>query len=528
LLRYLKYIWLLLMLSNAYGQISPGDLSNAHANLEGMSNCTKCHDLGAKVSNIKCLDCHKEIQTLVNQKRGYHANPTVTSKDCFACHSEHHGRKFDMIHFDENKFDHNLAYYKLEGKHAVVDCRKCHAPENIQSAELKKRGDTFLGLEKACLSCPDDYHQKTLSNDCAKCHNMEAFKPAANFDHNKTDYKLTGKHTEVDCKECHKLTTLNGKEFQQLADVAYNDCKACHDDPHNKHFTNKCSQCHTTNSFTEFIGAKTFDHSATNFPLKGKHKTTDCFECHKTTTDPLTIFQDRLGVAVNVCATCHKDAHNGKFGSNCAKCHDEKSFVAVKSMDSFDHNLTDYPLKGKHVNVDCKKCHKESYTKAIDFSACQKCHKDYHNGEFKKNGVSPDCRECHSLSEGFGVSLYTMEKHQASKFPLEGAHVATPCFACHVNEEKKWTFRNIGSTCYDCHDNVHGNTFAVAGVTDCKRCHVPDDWFPSKFAHDKTAFPLEGKHAEVECVACHKTYVENGKTLVKYKIEKFDCIDCHQ
>ncbi len=32
-----------------YGQISPGDLSNAHKDLEGMSNCTKCHVLGDKV-----------------------------------------------------------------------------------------------------------------------------------------------------------------------------------------------------------------------------------------------------------------------------------------------------------------------------------------------------------------------------------------------------------------------------------------------------------------------------------------------
>jgi hypothetical protein len=201
----------------------------------------------------------------------------------------------------------------------------------------------------------------------------------------------------------------------------------------------------------------------------------------------------------------------------------------MKSMDFFDHNVTDYPLKGKHVGVDCKKCHKESYTKAIDFSACKNCHKDYHKGEFMNDGVSPDCDKCHSLSEGFSVSLFTLEQHRSAKFPLEGAHIATPCFACHVSEER-WTFRNLGLTCHECHkdDNVHGNTFAVGGVTDCNRCHVSDNWFPSKFDHDQTAFPLEGKHAEVQCVECHKTYIENGKTLVKYKIEKFECIDCHQ
>jgi len=39
---------------------------------------------------------------------------------------------------------------------------------------------------------------------------------------------------------------------------------------------------------------------------------------------------------------------------------------------------------------------------------------------------------------------------------------------------------------------------------------------------------LEGRHAEIECRLCHQSYVENGKTLVQYKIEKFKCIDCHQ
>ena len=157
------------------------------------------------------------------------------------------------------------------------------------------------------------------------------------------------------------------------------------------------------------------------------------------------------------------------------------------------------------------------------------CHKDYHKGEFKNNkGISPDCDKCHSLSTGFSVSLFTLEQHQSTKFPLEGAHVATPCFACHVKNDR-WTFGKIGSVCADCHKNVHGDKFEVDGVTDCNRCHDPINWSPRKFNHSETGFPLEGKHAEIECVACHKTtYKENGKTLVNYKIEKFECIDCHQ
>ncbi|MBK6829532.1 MAG: hypothetical protein IPG92_01765 [Flavobacteriales bacterium] len=115
-----------------YAQLSPGDLTTAHASLEGMSNCTQCHDLGNKVTNAKCLACHKELQSLITQKRGYHVSREVKGKDCFTCHSEHHGRKFEMVRFDEKAFDHSLAGYPLEGAHKPVDCRKCHAPEKIK------------------------------------------------------------------------------------------------------------------------------------------------------------------------------------------------------------------------------------------------------------------------------------------------------------------------------------------------------------------------------------------------------------
>ena len=37
--------------------MSPGDLTQYHADLEGLLNCTKCHDLGEGVSEAKCLDC---------------------------------------------------------------------------------------------------------------------------------------------------------------------------------------------------------------------------------------------------------------------------------------------------------------------------------------------------------------------------------------------------------------------------------------------------------------------------------------
>jgi len=98
-------------------QISPGDLTKAHADLEGISNCTKCHEIGEKVLSSKCLDCHKEIKSLVIANRGYHAYSEVKKRECASCHNEHHGRNFRIVNFNEDDFDHNKTGFKLTGAH---------------------------------------------------------------------------------------------------------------------------------------------------------------------------------------------------------------------------------------------------------------------------------------------------------------------------------------------------------------------------------------------------------------------------
>ena len=590
-----------------FAQISPGDLTNAHSKLEGMGNCTLCHELGARVSDQKCLDCHSEIQSLITQDRGLHANNTVKSQNCFACHSEHHGRNFDMVRFDTSEFNHNRAGFALEGAHARIDCRECHNPSNISNQNLKQNKDTFLGLQQQCLSCHADFHQGTLPNDCLQCHSMDGFTPVTKFNHEEADYKLRGQHLVVDCKECHTTTTRNGKEFQQFSNLAFNDCKACHNDPHQNNLPGQCKQCHVENGFDIFMGQGNFNHSVTDFDLNGSHKAIDCFTCHQNTTNITQLFQDRTNVAENNCVSCHSDPHDNKFGQDCASCHNEESFLALNDMDFFDHSITDYPLEGKHIGVDCRACHEERFSTPIDFSACMNCHDDFHEGEFTENGVTPDCVACHSLEKGFEFTLFTIEDHQESNFPLEGAHIATPCFACHVSEDDdRWSFANIGTDCIDCHvdihegfipptyypenncanchnndawtqvdfnhdqtnwpltgqhnkvscrachfentensnaftqnfttldtqcaschENVHGESFAIDGVTECSRCHVTNSWLPEKFDHSETRFPLTGKHEEIDCRACHQVNNEKGVPTVIYKLNKLDCRDCH-
>jgi len=138
----------------------------------------------------------------------------------------------------------------------------------------------------------------------------------------------------------------------------------------------------------------------TRFPLLGSHKNVACEKCHKTEIINGKPKQNSKGLAFSNCTACHKDVHDNKFGQNCKKCHSEESFHAVKGMKSFDHDRTDFKLIGKHRLLACKSCHKTSLTEPIKHNHCTSCHADYHNKDFAKNGVSPDCNQCHN-NDGF-------------------------------------------------------------------------------------------------------------------------------
>ncbi len=515
-------------------QLSPGDLTKSHADLEGVFNCTKCHDLGNKVSNSKCLSCHKELKTRIDRGAGYHASSEVKKKDCSSCHSEHHGRNFDIMRFDKNKFKHELTGYTLTGAHKTTDCRKCHKTDFIADHELRKRENTYLGLDRGCAACHDDYHQKTLSNDCAKCHTTTAFSPASNFNHAKTDFPLAGKHSTVDCAKCHKKETRNGKDFQVFTGIAFANCNNCHDDPHYSNLGTNCKQCHIEQSFNALAGLKRFDHSETHFPLKGKHKSLDCAGCHTMNATPTTVFQDRLGLRTNDCNRCHEDVHDKKFGLNCADCHNEDSFRASGSMKNFNHALTGFVLEGKHVGVDCKKCHTSGkFTDPLSHYTCDACHEDYHEGQMASIlGLSPDCDKCHTVA-GFSESSFSIADHAKAKFPLDGGHAATPCFACHrTDPQKKWQFRNIGIKCVDCHEDVHVGFIDAKFYPDktCDKCHETASWQENHFNHNQTQFKLSGAHAKQACMACHGKKDDTGKLPQRY--QKFanleaNCAACH-
>lgn len=444
-----SFILILLSSLILLAQISPGELSQSHFKFEGLSNCTKCHLLGKGLSNEKCFDCHLEIKIRVQNNKGYHSSSDVRGKNCWECHSEHNGRNFNLIRLDKKNFNHSLTGYVLNGRHLEISCESCHNKSFIKDEMVLKKSFSFLGLNRNCNSCHNDFHNKSAGNDCENCHNTISFKSNINFDHSKTSFELKGSHQKLDCVNCHKRTYLSNNKEALI--------------------------------------------------FKSKKKPS--------------------------CVDCHEDIHKGKFGSNCQQCHNVNSFSQV-SVNNFDHSRTNFPLIGRHKFVECKDCHKQKVTVKLKHEKCIDCHSDYHKGQFQVSNRVHDCKDCHS-EKGFSPSNFTIERHQKTKFPLLGSHIAVDCKSCHF-KNSEWNFKFESTKCINCHQNVHYDeiSFEYAGDNDCSNCHNTRDWRTISFDHNRTNFPLKGAHSKISCSNCH-IKISNGKKVSYFKSLNKDCLSCH-
>ncbi len=256
------------------------------------AKCNQCHVNAVTLADLKkvsqkCVDCHRKDD---KHKGAYGA-------ECAACHAAEDWKKVT--------FDHNLSAFKLIGKHTPVDCVKCHV------------NNVFKGTPQKCVDChrKDDKHKGAYGTDCAQCHTAEDWKKAT-FDHNLSTFRLTGKHTAVDCVKCHVNNVFKGTP---------QTCVACHPDPviHKGAFGTDCAQCHTT---TTWKGA-TFKHT---FPLNHgaransactvchtppNYKAYTCYGCHE--HDPAEIAREhqKEGIAkFDDCARCHPTGREKEGG----------------------------------------------------------------------------------------------------------------------------------------------------------------------------------------------------------------------
>ena len=224
-----------------------------HGNLPDGMRCRRCHTehKGAHAT-ITRFDSFQHDWTafkltgkhVAADCQSCHASQLYrgTSQACVSCHAEpavHKGRygtNCAQCHSTSTwggpGFDHDLAAFKLAGKHRAVDCKSCHV------------NNVFAGTSQACASCHQEpaVHQGHFGTDCASCHSTatwsgSSIKHAFPLNHGRrgkvsacaTCHSEPGSYKTYTCYGCHEHNPARiEKRHTKVPAAKLNDCVQCH------------------------------------------------------------------------------------------------------------------------------------------------------------------------------------------------------------------------------------------------------------------------------------------------------------
>ena len=464
---------------------SPGSLSeksrpgiflggySSHAEFE--KRCKLCHAPLDTPQVELCLACHTHITEEITAETGAHGS-IENADQCADCHTDHHGRDFDITqsahpHFAHENTNFSLNWHQVDYDAEPIDCGACHMDEN-----------GFAFSDSSCMNCHAGWdtalmrqHAQSHSDACLLCHDGQD--RMMSFNHQDTGFSIDGIHGEIDCVACHKLGEVAAHDGRPSDNTFLHPptrCTDCHAEPeiHRGLFDAACEQCHTTASWLPAkLESVNFDHAiTTGFSLVRHQKDTydqplNCASCHS---------QDLTSFNVQRCITCHAGIENGlvfmeehqaQYGHACLQCHDGSD-----RMSNFDHTRV-FPLEGQHTGLECEQCHPGKQFAGTP-SACVECHAEpeIHTGFF-----GWQCQYCHTVDAWRPASL------RLHIFPLDhGGQGEIACQVCHPSSYAQ-------HTCYTCHEHQPDPITAShlqAGITleqipNCVGCHTTGEINPN-------------------------------------------------
>ncbi len=470
-------------------------LTGAHLNVQ----CLDCHAAGFAGTPTECVACHTPDY---QQTQNPNHVAIGLSTDCATCHTT--DPDWNPAGFP----DHN-NYYVLEGAHALIadQCVTCH------NGDYNNTPNTCVGCHLADYNATTDPNHalEQFPTECTLCHTQTAWSPAT-FDHDNTNFPLTGAHLTVDCASCHAAGYTGTPT----------DCASCHTGDYNQStnpshvalgLSTDCATCHTTDPGWSPAG---FPVHNDYYVLEGAHAliADQCVTCHN----------GDYNNTPNTCVGCHLADYNAttdpnhaleQFPTECTLCHTQIAW----SPATFDHDNTNFPLTGAHLTVDCASCHAAGYTGTP--TDCASCHTGDYNQSTNPShvalGLSTDCATCHTTDPGWSPAGFPVHNDY---YVLEGAHalIADQCVTCHNGD-----YNNTPNTCVGCHladynATTDPNHALEQFPTECTLCHTQTAWSPATFDHDNTNFPLTGAHLTVDCASCHAAGYTGTPT---------DCASCH-
>ena len=272
------------------------------------ANCVKCHTVGGwkepnllfvhnrdsqfrlegKHSDTSCEKCHvSQTDSGDGSKFVFYGIGT----DCSECHRDPHNGQFEKscesCHSEQGWKGRWLveahgpsSSYPLRGKHATVDCLKCHTPPEPGVVLAEAR---FAGLSQKCASCHEDPHGGQMRSECETCHEEQGWTGRdLLFTHDQhSEFKLDPLHVNLACMSCH----------------------AGADAPHYRPLPKTCELCHT-NIVRQQL-AEGYPEVAKPDPHANR---VSCIQCHppdRPNQTPADYASD--------CRACHNPYYEGLF-----------------------------------------------------------------------------------------------------------------------------------------------------------------------------------------------------------------------
>lgn len=298
-------------------------------------DCTRCHDqhgwrpapgfdhrntrypLTGRHVELVCVKCHLTITAKDTAFPGSESFVRYTGLPygaCTPCHSDVHRGSFGpacstchntsgWLDIAAGGFDHAKTRFPLLGRHAGLECKKCHKPGTRKAPVAHDR----------CEDCHPDVHrgqfaERADGGRCESCHDVSGFVPPqfTLADHQRTRFALEGAHLAQPCTACHTRAQETGGGSYAIFVMADTRCVACHADVHYGQFSDgrpakECTVCHSSTQWSNL----TFDHDrGSSYRLEGQHRRVQCGGCHvAVTVDGATFI--RYKPIDPSCKTCH-------------------------------------------------------------------------------------------------------------------------------------------------------------------------------------------------------------------------------
>ncbi len=309
---------------------------------------------------------------------------------------------------------------------------------------------------------------------------IQAQEIPADFDHDNTNFLLSGAHLKIECSICHVRDVYQGIPLT---------CEECHSTSSliaktkkgNNHFesVDACDNCHTVDTW---LGAR-IDHES----VIGT-----CIDCH------------------NSIVTTGKPSDHIQSVDECQNCHTTRRW----KQSGFDHEV---------ITGNCFSCHNGTTAKGkhekhrLSSNQCNDCHdvKSWKSKTYDHKGIKSACLTCHQ------DVLPELPHPQNNK-----------CESCH-DPKKKWQqlrFEHQKTTelCANCHkDRVTVNHFLINtdAINRCDDCHqATSSWYTNlRFRHDIADY--QDHRTNTDCRVCHLS--NSSSVLYRFGGFKPNCAGCH-